>query len=104
MKKYLIKETSTATQDNPNYAGETSIVYFGKAEHMLAREGNHIPQDNFNHFDFCIEEYGYSRVCDAKRSYAYKHPENTRFWTSTVEIIAVEYEPHIILTGNNLVY
>ena len=102
--KYLIKETSVATQDNPNYAGEVSIVYFGKAEKMLAREGNHIPQDNYNHFDYMLNEYGYNRLCDAKRSYAYKHPENSRYWTSTVEIVEIEETPHIVLTGHNFAY
>ena len=92
MKRYLVKETSTATESNPNYAGDVSICYFGKAEHMLAREGTHLPKDNFNHFHFTLAEYGYSRKCDAKRSYTYKHPENTKFWTSTVEIVEVDSE------------
>lgn len=97
MAKYLVKETSTGTQDNPNYAGETSIVYFGKADYMMAREGNHIPQDNYNHIDYCIEEYGYNRVCDAKRSYTYRHPENSKNWTSVVEIVEIDYTPHITI-------
>lgn len=89
MTKYLVKETSVATASNPNFAGDISIGYFGKADHMLAREGTHCEYDNFNHIEWCIEEYGYNRVSDAKRSYTYKHPENTAFWTSTVEIIEV---------------
>ena len=90
MTRYLVKETSTATEQNPNYAGDVSIYYFGKAEQMLAREGTHIPRDNFNHIEWYIAEYGYSRKCDAKRAYTYRHPENTKFWTSTVEIVEVE--------------
>ena len=89
MKKYLVKETSTATPSNPNYAGDISIYYFGKAERMIAREGTHLPYDNFDHTEWLIADYGYNRVCDAKRAYAYKHPENTEFWTSEVEIVEV---------------
>lgn len=91
MTKFLVKETSTATPMNPNYAGDISIYYFGKGERMIAREGTHLPYDNFNHIEWCIAEYGYNRKCDAKRAYAYKHPENTKFWESTVEIVEVEY-------------
>ena len=104
MAKYLVKETSTATPNNPNYAGEVIVYYFGKGEKMLAREGNHRTYDNFNHIEWCIDEYGYNRPSDAKRAYAYRHPENSRYWTSTVEIVEVEEAPHIKLTGHNFVY
>ena len=97
MVKYLVKETSIATASNPSFAGDVSIHYFGKGGYMVAKEGTHLEYDNYNRIEYCIDKYGYSRVCDAKRSYAYKHPENTEYWTSTVEIVAVEYEPHIVI-------
>lgn len=90
MIKYLVKEISTATAENPNFAGQTSIYYFGKGERILAKEGTHGTDYNFNHIDWMINEYGYSRLCDAKRAYAYKNPENSKFWTSTVEIVEIE--------------
>lgn len=104
MTKYLVKETSIATPSNPNFAGDLLIVYYGKGEQMVAREGTHRPCDNFDRTDYMLNEYGYNRLCDAKRAYAYKHPENTEFWTSTVEIVEVEEAPHIKLTGHNFVY
>ena len=104
MIKYLVKETSTATPSNPSFAGEVSIWYIGKGGRFIAKEGTHSQYDNFDYTEWMIEEYGYTRKCDAKRAYAYRHPENTEFWTSTVEIVEVEYEPHIELTGHNFVY
>lgn len=102
--KYLVKQTSIATQSNPNFAGEMSITYYGKGEKMVKREGTHIPCENFDRTDYMLNEYGYNRLCDAKRAYAYKHPDNTEYWTSTVEIVEIEETPHIILTGHNFVY
>lgn len=89
MKKYLVKETSYATENNKNFAGMDSVSYYGKGSKRLAHHGSaavacysvsalHLYQ---------IEEYGYDRECDAKRSWIYKNPENTEHWQSTVEVI-----------------
>jgi len=37
-----------------------------------------------------IKEYGYDRVCDAKRSWNYNNPQNDDRWHTNVQI--VEYE------------
>ena len=91
MKFYLVKTTSIATQQNPNFAGQILITYEGKDQTRLKREGTNYPE--YNRDVICgtmLYEYGYRRECDAKRSYAYRNPENDAYWTSAVEI--VEYE------------
>lgn len=96
MKKYLVKETSVATLDNENFCGETQIYYTGKGDKVVGYEGT----DDF--WSWChiadfksipkrlIEEYAYSRKCDAKRAYSYRNPENTKYWKSFSEIVEVE--------------
>lgn len=92
MKKYIVKETSYATEANDNFKGQIGIYYFGKGSATIAIEGSHaeatyttMKLDNHR-----IKEYGYNRLCDAKKSYVYKHPENTKYWESSVEIVEVE--------------
>ena len=95
MKKYLVKITSVATKENPIFAGEIDINYYGRGESHIAHEGNHGDGiyrigklEDIN--SYWIEKDGYNRECDAKRSYMYKNPENTKYWKSTAEIITVE--------------
>ena len=38
MKKYLIKETTTATETNKNFKSVTKIFYIGKKESMTEKE------------------------------------------------------------------
>ena len=94
MKKYLIKTVATATAENPTYAGQTHIMYHGKNQSCLGssedlhrvwkvNDPSELPK-------FLIEEYGYSRKCDAARSWILNNPENSKFWTETTEIIEVE--------------
>ena len=88
MTKYMVKVTATATADNPNFAGEVAIYYFGKGEEMIKREGTHLPKDNFDRTGYMLAICGYNRKCDAKRSYHYKHQEEGRYWTTDkVEIV-----------------
>lgn len=92
MKYYLVKETSVATDQNPSFAGEVAITHYGKDQYLLARSGSHAvtmhSEKAFN--DYQIREHGYTRRCDAVRSWIYKNPENTKYWQSTVEIVEVE--------------
>ena len=88
MKKYLIKEVSTATDDNPNFRGEVQERLYGKGMEMIMCKGT--KYDDFDFSMYKYEEYGYDRECDAKKSWVYKNPENTKYWTSTVEIVCVE--------------
>lgn len=82
MKKYLVKEVSTATSENKNFAGEVHVSWHGKSDEFCY-EGERF-------FRYLLEEYGYTRKVDAKKNWSYRNPENTRYWTSTVEIVEFE--------------
>ena len=90
--KYLVKETSTATPDNKNFAGTVQVAYYGKNQMLIKIET--ISGTAINDFDpiqkWNIATYGYGRECDAKRSWIYNNPENTKSWSSTVEIVSIE--------------
>lgn len=91
MTKYIIKSVSKATPENENFAGQELITYTGKGETTLGRMGSHA-EACYNAFelrDWMIAEYGYSRKCDAVRSWSYKNPENTKWWRTEVEILEV---------------
>ena len=89
MTKYIVKETSVATPENPSFAGETSIYWHGKGNQVIGIEGDHArhPTTPSKYF---ICEYGYDRLCDAKRNWSYKNPENSKYWRSTAEIVEVK--------------
>lgn len=93
MKKYVIKTTSRATDSNINFKGTTAIYFYGKGEEMLAKEGTYDPQTNFNRMWYTLDNYGYTRECDAKRSWIYKHPESiSPHWAKEkVEVIEVDF-------------
>ena len=87
---YLVKSVCKATANNMSYGGETHIYIHGKEDYLLFAD----TRDKFVARDlmtpYFIRKYGYKRECDARRSYSYKHPENTEYWRRTAEIIAVE--------------
>lgn len=83
MMKYLVKVVYTATDNNPNFAGEVKTYWCGKEEHSEVD----------TYCRWFVEEYGYARRCDAKRNY-HMRPENQnneKFWTKTAEIVEVVY-------------
>lgn len=86
MKKYLIKEVSTGTPDNPNFAGEVRVSWNGKGSEVCCEDEGWFA----GFFDYFLKEYGYSTETAAKRNWTYRHPENTRYWSSTVEIVGFE--------------
>ena len=90
MKKYLVKEVSVATEQNPNFKGTYVVSYFGKGEKMVSHEGTGCYWDKFELHPYMIEEYGYNRPQDAKRNWIFKNPENTKYWTSEVEVVEFE--------------
>lgn len=90
MKRYLVKETSVATENNPNFKGKNVVAYFGKNDRMLKYESNVTEDSNFDHISWLLEEYGYRRECDARKNYTYNNPENTKYWSSTIEIICFD--------------
>ena len=85
-KYYLIKSVSTATPQNENFAGEVHTSIFGKNDYTLYRE----TPDGWCNCNllapYWVKEYGYKRLCDAKRNWCYKHPQNDKHWRTTVEI------------------
>ena len=87
--RYLVKTISVATEDNPNFAGQTAIAFYGKRDKRLSYQGDHAEKTHSFQklWDGDIKEYGYRRVCDARRNYWYTHPENTKNWESVSEIV-----------------
>ena len=80
MTKYLVKITATATDDNPNFAGETKTYYYGKGE---AEKGKLTLKT------FAVM-YGYKTAQTAARSWIYRNLHLERYWNNEAEIIAVE--------------
>lgn len=91
MKYYMVKTISKSTDMNKNFANTIQIGYYGKNQKLLGCYST--PEDPWIDFDFrtwMLEDYGYTRECDARRSWIYKNPENTEFWTTSVEVVSIE--------------
>lgn len=87
MKKYLVLETSVATDDNSNFKGVTLKSYSGKNGEVLL-EGEIVGREWL--LGYFALHYGYASEAQAKRNYSYRNPENNQNWQSTVKIIPVE--------------
>ena len=94
MKKYIVNVTGNATQDYPNFAAQEFVAYHGKNQKLLGYEGGYVKAlhmvKKLN--VYMIKEYGYSRRCDAVRSWIYKNPENSPYWSTTAEIVEVNVD------------
>ena len=92
MKKYIVKVTGRATENNPYSAGQEFVAYYGKNQKLLGHEGSHAEAAHtaMDLKEYLIKEYGYTRECDAKRSWCYKNPEKSKYWTSTCEVVEFE--------------
>lgn len=90
MTYYIVKVTSKATQDNPNFAGMTSIAYYGKDQKLLGMERT--VNDSISIYPYLVESYGYKRKCDAARSYVYNNCDSDRYWNKQVEIVEIEID------------
>ena len=77
MAKYLVKVTYNATDDNPNFAGQTQVYFCGKDGHV----------DSETVYPYFVKEYGYGRKCDAKRNWYFHNPNDNKFWTRDLEIV-----------------
>ena len=91
--KYVVKVTMIATEQNPNFAGQEDITYWGKEERMIGHRGSHADachtRMEFSHL--LLDLYGYTRKCDAARNWEVKHPQNDKYWKTTeVTILPVE--------------
>lgn len=88
MKKYLVMNKSTATAENENFFGETHTYIFGKGCESVAAFGDEWIAKPLWATD--IAEYGYNTPAQARRNYAYRNPENTKHWQTSVEVICFE--------------
>lgn len=95
MKKYLVKLTSVATENNVNFKGQVAVFYYGKDQKIISTEGSstELVYTNAKASKYMIKEYGYNRLCDAKRSWIYKNAvtlNRENFWKMSAEIVEVE--------------
>ena len=92
MTYYIVKVTSKATQSNHNFAGMTSIGYYGKDQKLLGMEGTvHDYLNDTNKITpYMIKTYAYKRKCDAARSYVYNNCCSSQYWTKQVDIVEIE--------------
>ena len=91
VKRFFVKSVSYGTAENPNFAGAIHTYIEGKSGRMISSE--HTDDSAYSNQDFSYylaREYGYKRACDARRSYAYKHPQNDKYWRTEVKIIEIE--------------
>lgn len=90
---WFVKSVSTATPENRNFAGEVHTYIFGKEEFRMFED---VPGGFYNKdltdCPYCVIEYGYKRLCDAKRSYSYKNPQNDEAWRTAVKIVSVDVQ------------
>lgn len=95
MKKYIVKVTGKATENNPNFAAQEFVAYHGKDQKLLGYEGGYVEAMHMvKKLDaYMIKEYGYSRRCDAVRSWIYKNnPVNSPYWSTTTEVVEVNVD------------
>lgn len=92
MKKYIVKVSGKATENNPYFAGQEFVAYNGKNQMLLGYEGSYAEAVHMvKKLDaYLVKEYGYSRRCDAERSWNYRNPENSPYWSCTAEIIEID--------------
>lgn len=90
---FLVKSVSKATAENEHFAGDVQTRVYGKDDFTIYCKGSY---QGWYDIDWrtpgMIEEHGYKRLCDAKRNYAYRHPENSEFWKTTVEILQADID------------
>ena len=94
-KRYLVKCTEIATENNPRHPNETIRIY-GKGSEIVYAHGT------WNGFYDCdklqygiVARYGFKRECDAKKSYQYKNEGRSDSMVNrTVEIICYELDEY----------
>lgn len=94
MKRFAVKVTCCATDENPNFAGKKVTYYYGKNNVMLGRHGSYC---DLSYMPIAISKWelerkGYKRLCDAKRNWSYNNLQNDKFWQSGAEIVEFELE------------
>lgn len=86
---FFVKEVAKAKDDNPTFAGQGCVTLWGKGDQWVERYGEYAEKtQTVKQFDpWFGREYGYKRICDAKRSYVYKNHDPERYWDYEVSII-----------------
>ena len=94
MKKYIVKVTGKAIENSPSFAAQEFVAYHGKGQKLLGYEGGYVGAVHMvKKLDaYMIKEYGYSRRCDAARSWNDRNPESSPFWSCTAEIVEVNVD------------
>lgn len=92
MKRYIVRTTGKATESNQSFRGQTAIYYYGKGNRCIGACGSHPKALHTEQAirPYEVNEYGYTRKCDAVRSWIYKNPQNDEHWQTTVDIVEIE--------------
>ena len=99
---YLVKSTHTATPKKAYRYGDTETYLIGKGDLTLYAQGTfHGWCDTNLLTPFFVKEYGYMRESDARRNWSYRHPENSDWWTTTVEIVPIHID--LDATGREII-
>lgn len=103
--RYLIKVTTIATDDNPNFKGANYTYYYGRNQHLLGATSVGIePPEYMELTRYFVEQYGYKTRNTSKAIKFWtslnndsSFIDNTRFWTHSAETVAYD------LVSNSLV-
>lgn len=87
MLKYFVKSVSVATDENVNFRGSVYTYYNGKQDQVIGSFGDPYLREGIYGY---AREYGYSTAAQAKRCYSFRHPENSKNWKTTVEIVCLD--------------
>ena len=88
MKRFLVYNVCIATGDIGDVRDGTIRAWYvgkGGAERNVSAPFALIFRDTPD--PQFIEQYGYSRKCDAARNWIYKHVYNTEHWKWTAEVV-----------------
>ena len=85
---YLVKVIATATEKNRNFAGIVNEYLYGKDQKLLGYKDEYLGGYK-RPYQFMVDDYGYRRECDAKKSWIFRNTKDTEFWKNEVLIIKV---------------
>lgn len=93
MKKYIVRLHAKATEANPSFAYDDVIYWYGKGDMLMGVTGKDAESHGFRGRSYVskymLNEYGYTRRCDALRNFMYKHPECNSFWETKADVVEV---------------
>ncbi len=84
---FLVESIATATERNENFRGEAHLRYYGKEQKCLYSDAPDPFSRKNDLIPYFVMKYGYTRECDARRSWIYNHPEiDLPYWNTEVSI------------------